>query len=230
MARPEKPIISRERAARAALGVIDTHGLDALSLELVARRLGVKAPSLYYHFKNKAAILSDVALLILREEIEAPQPNSEDWEEMLTGLCVDTRRGILRHPNAAPLMLQYFPRHILLGAYDYWTAQCPYPAEIQMVILDGTEKLTFGSALFEAAARANSVEPMPEFDPKKYPDLARAVRANPYDNEELFAQTIKAFLAGFRNTPHAEKKKSKKTPKIGKHKSEKAEADVPQAD
>src|SRR3546814_3495147 len=51
--RPAKPLISRDRAARAALGAIDIHGLEALSLELVAQRLGVKAPSLYYHFKHK---------------------------------------------------------------------------------------------------------------------------------------------------------------------------------
>ena len=65
MSRPTKPLITRERAARAALGVIDVQGLDSLSLELVARRIGVKAPSLYYHFKDNTELLAEVARLLL---------------------------------------------------------------------------------------------------------------------------------------------------------------------
>jgi len=58
--------------------------------------------------------------------------------------------------------------------------------------------MTFGSAFFEAAARTRSVEPMPKFDPVKLPNLARAIRANPLDDEGLFVETLKTFIAGFR--------------------------------
>ena len=60
MGRPSKPIISKELAARAALTVIDKLGVDGMSLQLVAKELGVKAPSLYYHFKNKQAIIFEL--------------------------------------------------------------------------------------------------------------------------------------------------------------------------
>ena len=55
MARPTKPLISRDLCAQAALRIIDEDGLEALSLEKLARELGVKAPSLYHHFSNTAA-------------------------------------------------------------------------------------------------------------------------------------------------------------------------------
>ena len=197
MGRPNKPLISRKRAARAALSVIDVQGLSSLSLELVARRLGVKAPSLYYHFKNKSELLAEVARLLL-VDIEAPKFDRTNWDETLIDLCKATRRMILQHPNAAPLLLRYFPRNILLSAYDLWISVCPYPPEDKLAILEGTEKLTFASALFEASARANAIEPMPQFDPAEFPALAEAMRANPHDEEQLFEETVRRFLMGFR--------------------------------
>ena len=203
MGRPDKPLISRDRAARAALDVIDTQGLDALSLALVARQLGVKAPSLYYHFKDKNELLAEVALKILRD-VKAPFVDPERWEDTLIGLCVETRRTILLHPNAAPLLLEYFPRQIFLKAYDYWTAICPYPESFQLLILEGCEKLTFGSALFASAARTRAIAPMPDFDRNKLPALSKAVRANTYDEEGLFVATLRTFLDGVRATAEAQ--------------------------
>ncbi|MES0875332.1 TetR/AcrR family transcriptional regulator [Sinimarinibacterium thermocellulolyticum] len=196
MGRPGKQLISRERAARAALGVIDVHGLDALSLELVAQRMGVKAPSLYYHFKSKAEILSEVARLLLLD-VKLPKPETHEWRDAIIELNLATRRSILQHPNAAPLLLQFFPRHLLLGAYNHWISTCPLPVEQRMILIEGLERLTFGSALFEAACRAQGIEPMPSFDREKLPHLAEAVRSNRLDQESAFVETLSRFLDGF---------------------------------
>jgi TetR/AcrR family tetracycline transcriptional repressor len=204
MGRPSKSLISKDSAASAALSVIDTEGLGKLSLELVARRLGVKAPSLYYHFKDKNALLAEVALMLLRD-IDPPKIDESDWEKTLVRLCKSARRSILRHPNAAPLLLQFFPRRILLGAYDFWISMCPYPPETHMAIIEGTEKLTYASALFEAAARSYGIKPMPDFDMEQHPHLSKAVQANPYDDEEMFEEAVSAFLRGFRHYPKTHK-------------------------
>lgn len=205
LGRPSKTLITRDNAARVALNVIDTKGLKALSLEAVAKQLNVKAPSLYYHFKNKNELLTEVVLILLRD-IEPPKFDEDDWEKTLTRVCKLARRGILKHPNAAPLILQFFPRRIFLGPYDFWMSLCPYPPEVHMVIIEGTEKLTYASALFGAAAMSFDMKPMSEFDPNQLPYLAEAVRKNPYDDEELFEETIKAFLRGFRHLPQTPKK------------------------
>ena len=68
-----------------------------------------------------------------------------------------------------------------------------------MVIIEGTEKLTYASALFSAAAKSYNIEPMSDFDAEQFPSLAEALRQNPYDEEELFEESIKAFLRGFRH-------------------------------
>src|SRR5262245_49609050 len=128
-------MISRQRATQAALSIIDASGLEALSLGEVAKRLRVKAPSLYHHFHNKAELLAGVAEHVLHE-IDIPQTTTANWDDSFVQLCLATRRTILKHPNAAPLLLQYFPRTVFLSAYEFWAAQSPYPPKVQMLILD----------------------------------------------------------------------------------------------
>jgi AcrR family transcriptional regulator len=196
LGRPSKQLISRERAARAALAVIDIHGIEAFSVEMVARRMGVRAPSLYYHFSDKSELLSEAARLILTD-IELPTQDDGDWVDAAIAVSVAVRRSILQHPKAAFLLLQFFPRHLLLRAYDLRYANCPVSEDQVMSVLEGAEKLTFGSALFEASSRARGVDPMPPFDPDRLPTLAKAIRANRLSDEELFVETLLRFFAGF---------------------------------
>ena len=195
MGRPKKSLISRESAVAAAIDVIDADGLDAFSLGSVAQRLGVKAPSLYYHFNDKAELLALVARELL-VQVQFVRKESETWEERTISLCVATRRSLLTHPNAAPLLLQFFPRHVLLGAYERAISINPVRPELQMVIQLGLEYLTFGSTLFATSALARGMPQMPEFDPERYPSLTRAIAANPFNEEETLVQALRIFFAG----------------------------------
>lgn len=197
MGRPKKQLISREAATQAALAVIDADGLDGFSLGAVARHMSVKAPSLYYHFRDKAEILSEVARFILLDTgYRDDMPGT--WEDRTIELCKETRRALLKHPNAAPLILQFFPRHLLLDAYEHAVEGYPRTRELHMAILEGIEKLTFGDALFEAAARARGLPAMPDFDPATYPNLAKSVAANKFDEEGVFLEALRMFFAGVR--------------------------------
>jgi AcrR family transcriptional regulator len=197
LARPSKPLISRSSAADAALEVIDEHGLEELSLGLVAKKLGVRPPSLYHHFKDKSELLQEVVRGLL---IRMPDTGTtgQTFEERIIARCVATRRNLLEHPNAAPLILRYFPRHMLLAAYNRAAAEEPYPTEIQMTVIDAVEKYTYGAALFEASARARGIAPMPPVDGEKYPKLAQAIADNRFADEELFVESLRMFLTGVR--------------------------------
>lgn len=195
MARPTKSLISRTGAANAALRVIDEVGLGDFSLARVAEKLGVRPPSLYHHFHDKAELLEEVARLLLLN-LPGRRSRSHPYEERIVKLCISARRSLLKHPNAAPLMLQFFPRTLLLEAYDEAAAGDPYPPEFHMAVLEGTEKLTFGSVLFAAAAQARGLAAMPAIDAGKYPTLAKAVECNPFDEEALFTETVRIFFTG----------------------------------
>lgn len=197
MGRPSKPIISKELAVRAALEVVDDEGIEGLTVQLVARKLGVKAPSLYYHFKGKSEMLEEVARMI---QVEAIIPNMRaqgNWRDQLIELAVAVRSSILRHPRAAPLLLQFFPRHLMLKYYDFWANRYDIPAERKMLVIDGVEKLTYGSALIGAMSRASGAPQMPAFDEAQYPHLAEAVKANPMTDEQIFVESLRVFLYAF---------------------------------
>jgi TetR/AcrR family transcriptional regulator, tetracycline repressor protein len=194
-----RPVISRQAAVAAALAIIDEHGLEALSLDGVARRLGTRAPSLYHHFTNRADLLSETAAAILRGVALPDLQPEEDWCEHLVQLCVAARRAVLDHPNAAPLLLEFLPRQTLLGGYERWARLLiaeGVPPDRILMIMRGTEQLTFGAALFEAALISKRLPPYPGFDPARNPSMAVALQADRQDPERLFASTVRSFLLG----------------------------------
>jgi AcrR family transcriptional regulator len=193
--RPLKPLITREAAVEAAIGLLDSAGIDALSVQAVARAMSVTAPSLYYHFKDKDELLQLVARRLLLE-IGQEAPSGAEWKQRMIALSVATRRVILRHPNSAPLMLRYFPRRLMLGAYESTLSDCPYPPRHHVAILEALEKLTYGASLFAAAAEAHHVPAMPVFEASRYPRLAAALEFGPAD-EALFVETLELLFDGF---------------------------------
>lgn len=199
MPRPSKPLISREKAAQTALEVIDECGLAEFGLSKVATRMGVRTPSLYHHFSGKDELLAEVARLILIGG-RLPKLDKElDWKAEITKISLNSWREIQKHPNAAPLLLQFFPRTITMGAYDHWMHvldYCGVPQRWHMTILEGSEKLTFGSAIFAASSRALGVSPYGELDAAKLPWLAGAHASHPLTDEETFIATMRAYLDG----------------------------------
>lgn len=195
--RPLKPLITREAAVTAAMAVIDRDGLEALSVQSVARAMKVSAPSLYYHFKDKDELLQLVARELLRQIGKSTSPEAS-WEERIIGLSVATLRVILEHANAAPLMLRFFPRSLMLSAYENSLVDTPYPVEHQMVVVEAIEKLTYGTALFAAAAETYHLPAMPAFDADRYPRLAKALQAGPQDQLAMFEESLRALLDGFK--------------------------------
>lgn len=196
--RPASPLITREAAAQAALDIIDRNGLDALSLQAVAQQMGVRAPSLYHHFRDKEALLVKVSRLLLHLINVEQDVWSDDWETRTIELALATYRVTMRHPNAAPLALRFFPRQVVLPAYERTLATCPYPPEHHVVVLEAIERFTFGFTLFAAAAASHHTPPTPEPDRDQFPFLAAALDAAPKDEEEVFVEALRVIHAGLR--------------------------------
>ena len=89
MARPPRPLISRDAVIKASLEIIDAVGLDAFSLPRLARRLGVRAPSLYHHFADKNEILWAVGRYIAGKSVIRPRrAPGDDWPEYFVDLAL----------------------------------------------------------------------------------------------------------------------------------------------
>lgn len=196
--RPSKPLITRKAAAQTALALIDRDGLDGLSLPSVARAIGVSASSLYHHFKRKEELLTLATQAMLEEINHEQEERSDDWETRTIELSLATRRVALRHPNAAPLALRFFPRKLMLPAYERTLIDCPYPPAAHMILLEAIEKFTHGTSLFAAAAEAHHSPSMPPVDGDHFPHLAHALSAAPSDDETLHVEALRVILAGLR--------------------------------
>jgi AcrR family transcriptional regulator len=101
-AEPRRAALTRDRVVRAALVVADSDGLASLTIRSLARELGVKPMSVYYHVANKSEIL-DALVDRVFQEIELPEPGG-DWRSEMERRARSAREVLARHRWAIPLL------------------------------------------------------------------------------------------------------------------------------
>lgn len=87
---------------RAALDLLNEVGVDGLTTRKLAERLGVQQPALYWHFKNKRALLDGLAeaMLLEKHTHSFPKPD-DDWRSFLIGNAHSFRRALLAYRDGA---------------------------------------------------------------------------------------------------------------------------------
>jgi AcrR family transcriptional regulator len=106
MARPSRPLLSRERIVACALGLVDEEGLQAVSTRRLAAELGVSGPSLYNHFRNKDEILDAVADTVCAQVEVSMFTDGTDWRRALVDWARSYRAALNAHPNIVPFLAQ----------------------------------------------------------------------------------------------------------------------------
>ena len=200
MVRPASPLISHAAVVEASLRIIDDEGLDAFSLPRLARELNVAAPSLYHHFADRADILRTVARAIVLQT-RLPDPAAcVSWVDWFVGISLAFRRAVLSHRNAAPVLLQFMPRDLLVRNYEIGVqvlAALGVPPGRRIGVIDGLDTLTLGASLAAAArSPAQAGQVFASADPETEPMLAQEIAGNRLTAEELFADSVRSFLAG----------------------------------
>jgi AcrR family transcriptional regulator len=99
--RREHPL-TRAELFDAALAIVDSEGLAALTMRRLAAAVGVEAMSLYYHVPNKEALL-DGTVERMRAEMRLPETLPDDWADLLEVIFAGYRRVLTAHPNMLPL-------------------------------------------------------------------------------------------------------------------------------
>ena len=96
--------LTRERVIETALRLMDTEGLDAVTMRRIGRELGVEAMSLYNHVEDKEDILDGICERVMAEFV-FPEP-AEDWEETCRRGARAWRRLLQTHPNVMRLFAE----------------------------------------------------------------------------------------------------------------------------
>lgn len=106
MARPRKPLLSRDRIVAAAGALVDAEGLDAVSTRRLAAELGVSGPSLYNHFRTKDEILEAVADAVSAQvDLSMFDPgDGREWPTALYDWAHSYRAALRAHPNIVPVL------------------------------------------------------------------------------------------------------------------------------
>ncbi len=88
-----------------AFSILNELGLEGLTLRRLAARLGVQAPAIYWHFKNKQELLDRMATHVFREALQEAPPFDarQSWEDWARSYCVGLRRTLLRYREGAKM-------------------------------------------------------------------------------------------------------------------------------
>ena len=97
-----KPI-TRESISSAALELIEAHGVETLSMRTLASQLGIKAPSLYEHVKNRDEIIALVQAQALTNFGKAFAAAGESRRQKI----MFYRQWALEHPKLYPVVFQH---------------------------------------------------------------------------------------------------------------------------
>ncbi len=104
-------MVRKEEILYAALELAAENGMKGVSMSQIADKVGIKAPSLYNHFKSKDEIVKEMYIFFRREAQNGSSQVSVDFstlmdksvEEILLG-SVSTYMGVVTDKN----MLQFF--------------------------------------------------------------------------------------------------------------------------
>lgn len=98
-----RPPLSRERIVATAVELLDAQGVDGLTMQRLAERLGSGVMSLYWHVDNKEDVF-DLALDSVLEYRPPPVDQPEGWRVEVCHMLEDWRTSMLRHPWSASLL------------------------------------------------------------------------------------------------------------------------------
>jgi AcrR family transcriptional regulator len=101
----------------AALQLVDDRGVDAFTIRALSERLGVRAPTIYWHVGSKAELLEAVVDRVMVET--APSVHYEgEWDARVRHLFAVVRARVVAHPRVMALMRSTHSR-----AFELWIGE-----------------------------------------------------------------------------------------------------------
>lgn len=200
MGRPSTPILQRRSIVAEALRMIDEDGLANFSMPALARRLGVKTASLYYHFVDRSELLSGVARAVIRQAEPPGFEQNDDWANWMVEMAIGYRRAIMAHPNAASILVSHTPRQLIASLYEKGArilTDAGFPPMVSLRLLDGVESLATASALMGTVSGTASEDfGFGALDPEKNPTLVSILEDSAGQSEDFLREQARSFIVG----------------------------------
>jgi len=94
------PRIERSKVIGTALALLDQYGIEGLTMRKLAQALQIRAPSLYWHFENKQALIDGMADALV-DAVAVDLSEAQPWEERVRQVAVELRLALLQHRDGA---------------------------------------------------------------------------------------------------------------------------------
>lgn len=187
---------------QAAIELLDEKGYNDLSLRDIAKKLDVKAPAIYWHFKNKALLIDYIAEYLLQQTLSELQPRTEDepWQDWLRNHILLLRQAMLSCQDGG---------RIVAGAHLYPTVTLAFFMEnalaslrssginpvLSRIIVMTTIHYTFGHVIEEQAG-SETLDPDTPRDAFSFDSLPNLLEiSDPTITEKTLSDEAE-FLAG----------------------------------
>jgi AcrR family transcriptional regulator len=193
-ARPERRPLTRDAIIGAAMRVVDSEGLGALSMRRLATELRVVPASLYGHVSGREELLQ-LLLDRVAGEIDRPPPHPDDWQAACREFLRSLRSALVSHNDLASAAIGNIPTGPhwmqlvdgllgLLVAGRMPPAAAAYASDllIEHVITD----------VYEGALFAQRIEA----DPGYFDSLSQYLNALPADRFPNIAAMVDHLTAG----------------------------------
>ena len=98
--------VNRDIIVQAALRLLDDTGLEDLTLRKLAQALDIQAPTLYWHFKSKDALIDEMATLVLASGAAnlVPEVTSDDWRVWVSTFGQGLRKTLLAYRDGGRMI------------------------------------------------------------------------------------------------------------------------------
>ena len=192
---PPRTPLTRDRVVRAAIGLADRGGLQALTMRRLGAELGVQAMSLYKHVSSKDRLLDEIVEEIFGGiEVAGLEAG---WQEAMRLRAHATRLALRAHPWAIGLLESRgttgpASTRYVDAAHAFWTL----------------DSFVYGHVLQEArttSPRAGTAEepgPGADVDMSDYPHLAEvAARAAEFSVDTEFDYGLELILGALARGP-----------------------------
>jgi TetR/AcrR family transcriptional regulator, tetracycline repressor protein len=95
--------VNRAIVVEAGLKLLNEAGLEPLTLRRLAKELKIQAPTLYWHFQSKEALIDAVATLVLAEGAPGlvPSKSANDWKTWVNTFGIGLRQTLLKYRDGA---------------------------------------------------------------------------------------------------------------------------------
>ncbi|MDK4724044.1 MULTISPECIES: TetR/AcrR family transcriptional regulator C-terminal domain-containing protein [Rhizobium] len=194
--------IDRSQIVDAALTILNEVGIDGLSTRLIAQRLGVQQPALYWHFKGKQALLAAMNAEMLRRNHTRNIPLAgETWQEFLRANASSFRSALLAWRDGARVHAGTEVDLSHLGAIEA-QLECLYTAgfdsEKALALQIAISRYVVGCVLEEQADAAESRDRSAlDAAAENHPNLAKALSVyRAKGHKALFEAGLELLIGG----------------------------------